>query len=108
VPERITKQLLKVLEALLVDPRREWYGLELMDATKLSSGTLYPILQRLVQDGWLARQDDQRSDVGGPKRKLYVLTGVGEQAAFRIVSARATPAEPAMRRRPPRRGVQPA
>ena len=107
MPERITKQLLKVLEALLVDPRREWYGLELMDATKLSSGTLYPILHRLVQDGWLARQGGQRSDRGGPGRRLYVLTGIGEQAASRIVEERLRAKHP-VAHRPPRPGAQPA
>ncbi|WP_445152249.1 PadR family transcriptional regulator [Baekduia sp. Peel2402] len=107
MPERITKQLLKVLEALLVDPQREWYGLELMDATKLSSGTLYPILHRLVQDGWLARQGGQQSDKGGPGRRLYVLTGVGEQAAARVVEDRLRAKRHATRR-PPRPGAQPA
>lgn len=106
MPERITKQLLKVLEALLVDPQREWYGLELMDATKLSSGTLYPILHRLVQDGWLARQGGQQSDKGGPGRRLYVLTGVGEQAATRIVAERSMPRR-RTHRATSRPGVQP-
>ena len=55
MPERITPQLLAVLAALVADPTQEWYGLELMDATALSSGTLYPILHRLVADGWLIR-----------------------------------------------------
>lgn len=107
MPERITKQLLKVLEALLADPRREWYGLELMDATKLTSGTLYPILHRLVQDGWLARQGGQPSDRGGPGRRLYVLTGVGEQAAARVVEERRR-AQSQATRRPSRPGAQPA
>ncbi len=53
MPERITPQLLAVLAALVADPTQEWYGLQLMDATALSSGTLYPILHRLVADGWL-------------------------------------------------------
>lgn len=107
MPERITTQLLKVLEALLADPQREWYGLELMDATKLTSGTLYPILHRLVQDGWLARQGGQQSDKGGPGRRLYVLTGIGEQAAARVVEERRRAKRPATRR-PPRPGAQPA
>ena len=55
MPERITKQLLKLLEAMLADAAREWYGLELMDATGIRSGTLYPLLHRLVADGWLER-----------------------------------------------------
>jgi PadR family transcriptional regulator PadR len=106
VPERITKQLLKVLEALLADPDREWYGLELMDQTKLASGTLYPILYRLVADGWLERHGDQRSDRGGPGRRLYVLTGLGEQAASRVVAERGRGGRRAGHRAP-RPGTQP-
>jgi PadR family transcriptional regulator, regulatory protein PadR len=106
VPERITQQLLKVLTTLLAEPGREWYGLELMDSTKLTSGTLYPILHRLVQDGWLARHGDQASDKGGPGRRLYVLTGVGEQAAARVVEERAAPRR-RTHRPTPRPGAQP-
>lgn len=106
MPERITQQLLKVLTTLLSDPHREWYGLELMDATKLTSGTLYPILHRLVSDGWLARHGAQPSDRGGPGRRLYILTGIGEQAATRLVAERTTPRRRTPHR-PPRPGAQP-
>jgi PadR family transcriptional regulator PadR len=102
MPERITKQLLKVLEALVADSGRQWYGLELMDATKLSSGTLYPILHRLVQDGWLVRTGDAPSDLGGTGRRLYALTGVGERAASRVLAERAAP-----KRRVPRTALRP-
>ncbi|MDQ3935870.1 MAG: PadR family transcriptional regulator [Actinomycetota bacterium] len=106
MPERITRQLLAVLEAMMADPGREWYGLELMDATRLSSGTLYPILHRLVSDGWLTRTRDAASTVGGSGRRLYRLTSVGELAAAEALERRRTrrPAVPATRRP----GIQPA
>jgi PadR family transcriptional regulator PadR len=91
VPERITKQLLNVLEILLSDSSRRWYGLELIEQTKLSSGTLYPLLCRLVEDGWLERKGDIASDRGGTGRRLYVLTGVGQRAAIELLAERATP-----------------
>lgn len=88
MPERITQQLLAVLEAFISDPTREWYGLELMDAASLKSGTLYPLLHRLVADGWLVRTRDAPSTVGGPGRCLYRLTAVGEHAAAPLLEPR--------------------
>jgi DNA-binding PadR family transcriptional regulator len=87
MPQRITKQLVAVLVALLTDPRREWYGLELMEGTGLSSGTLYPILHRLVTDGWLERTRDIPSEAGGTERRMYRLTGLGELAAANVLAA---------------------
>jgi DNA-binding PadR family transcriptional regulator len=88
MPERITGQLERVLSALVADVHREWYGLELMEYTRLSSGTLYPILHRLVEDGWLVRTREARSDRGGTGRRLYKLTGVGELAARDVLKSR--------------------
>jgi PadR family transcriptional regulator, regulatory protein PadR len=88
VPERITKQLLTVLEVLMSAPEREWYGMELIQSTKLTSGTLYPILHRLVADGWLERTRDEPSEVGGTGRRLYGLTGVGARAATELLAER--------------------
>jgi PadR family transcriptional regulator PadR len=106
VPQRITEQLLVVLQALTEDPMREWYGLELMDTTGLSSGTLYPILHRLVGDGWLVRTRDAPSDIGGSGRRMYTLTGAGARVATDLLAARSA----RRRRSHPSfgRGVQPA
>jgi DNA-binding PadR family transcriptional regulator len=107
MPERITKTLLALLEVLLSDPAREWYGLELIDATAMSSGTLYPLLHRLTADGWLERTRDVQSDAGGTGRRMYKLTGLGARAAAATVAAtqRSKLRRPAPR---PRLGAQPA
>jgi DNA-binding PadR family transcriptional regulator len=90
MPERITKTLLRVLEAFAEDPAREWYGLELMDAAHLSSGTLYPILHRLVGDGWLVQTRDVPSDAGGSGRRMYRLTAIGATAAGEVLGSQAS------------------
>jgi DNA-binding PadR family transcriptional regulator len=90
MPERVTKQLVAVLQALLADSDREWYGLELMEVTGLSSGTLYPLLHRLVLDGWLVRTREARSDIGGTERRLYKLSGVGQRVGNEILRSRST------------------
>jgi hypothetical protein len=44
---RVTAGVAKVLAAFLEDPAADRYGLDLMKATDMPSGTLYPILARL-------------------------------------------------------------
>jgi PadR family transcriptional regulator PadR len=106
MPQRITNQLLAVLIAFLAEPEGEWYGLELMERAGLSSGTLYPILHRLLDDGWLVRTRDVPSEIGGGGRRLYKLTGVGAAAAADVLESRkALERAGAPRIRP---GVQPA
>lgn len=79
---RMTLQTQVVLHALLADPDKELYGLEIADRTGLLPGTTYPILVRLEQAGWLKSRweeidphDEQR-----PRRRYYRLTSDG--AAF--------------------------
>ena len=79
-----------VLEALLADPQRELYGLEIGEAAGLRSGTVHPILARLEGYGWLASrwEDIDASAEGRPARRYYTLTAEGAQAA-RAALARA-------------------
>ena len=50
---RMTLHTLLILQALLQNPSREMYGLELSEETGLLPGTAYPILLRLENEGWL-------------------------------------------------------
>ena len=80
---RITAQTLLLLDALLDRPSEARYGLEIAQETELKSGTLYPILARLEQAGWLASEweDVEPERAGRPRRRLYRLTGQGEVLA---------------------------
>jgi DNA-binding PadR family transcriptional regulator len=80
---KLTVQGLAVLAAMMRDPRAEWYGLDLSKRSGLKPGTIYPILARLLDIGWLERhwEDIDPASAGRPKRRLYKLTGVGEAAA---------------------------
>jgi|SRR5271165_730266 len=85
---RITGPTLKVLGALLATQRDELSGAEIGRATKLASGTLYPILMRLEGAGWLQSrwETDEPQALGRPRRRFYRVTGVGAKkakAAFR-------------------------
>jgi DNA-binding PadR family transcriptional regulator len=76
---KITFSTTLVLEALA---RGYHYGFDIMDATNLPSGTVYPILRRLERESmvtseWEAEgvaQSEQR-----PPRRYYALTAEGQQ-----------------------------
>lgn len=80
---RITTSVAHVLAVLLEEPQAERYGLELMRATGQPSGTLYPILTRLQEAGWLQADWEQidPSVAGRPARRYYRLTAEGALAA---------------------------
>lgn len=69
-----------VLHALAVGHR---YGFDLMRATQLPSGTVYPILRRM-ESGGLVRSRWEREDAahaqGRPRRRYYEPTASGRTA----------------------------
>ena len=72
------------------------YGFDVMDATGLASGTVYPALRRLEEARLLRGRWEPVSDAhrgGRPQRRLYELTGEGaevlEVAARKLADARA-------------------
>jgi PadR family transcriptional regulator, regulatory protein PadR len=74
---------LKILSALLENPTGEHYGYDLIKTTSLLSGTLYPILARLENDGVLVSEveDVDAREVGRRPRRYYRLTGAGVRYA---------------------------
>jgi len=59
------------------------YGFEIMDATGLPGGTIYPALRRLEAGDLVASQWEDGAIAqsrGRPARKYYRLTDTGEQA----------------------------
>lgn len=87
----MTGPTLKVLALFLANRTDEIAGSEIAKSAKLASGTLYPILLRLENAGWLTSKwetEDPR-DLGRPRRRLYRLTGEGARsakAAFKEIS----------------------
>jgi DNA-binding PadR family transcriptional regulator len=79
---RVTAGVAKVLAAFLEDPAADRYGLDLMKATEMPSGTLYPILARLRDAGWVRAEWEQPDpDASRPARRYYRLTPDGVVAA---------------------------
>jgi PadR family transcriptional regulator, regulatory protein PadR len=80
---RITHHTKLVLSVLLEAPARESYGFELSQASGLPSGTIYPILRRLEDEGWLVSrwEDISQQQEGRRRRRYYHLSGDGARAA---------------------------
>ena len=68
---------------MLREPTAEYYGLDLGRRAGLMSGTVYPLLRRFEDAGWLESrtEDVDPSAAGRPARRLYRLTGEGERVA---------------------------
>jgi PadR family transcriptional regulator, regulatory protein PadR len=102
---KLTGPLERVLRVFLDDPAAGHYGYDLMKAAQLPSGTLYPMLARLQDQGLVTTQWEPRAEPAGgrPPRKYYQLTGEGIRIA-RLELAEASRAA----RRPARGAVRPA
>jgi DNA-binding PadR family transcriptional regulator len=84
-----TRQLLSLM---LRKPRAWHYGYELSRDAGLSSGTLYPLLMRLSDQGLLESHWQEPERPGKPPRHVYRLTSEG--LAFARATAR--PGKPAV------------
>jgi DNA-binding PadR family transcriptional regulator len=74
---------------LLDAPSEETFGFELAQVSGLPSGTIYPILHRLEQGGWISGrwQDADNSVDDLPRRRRYYrLTGAGRREAQRATA----------------------
>jgi PadR family transcriptional regulator PadR len=80
---QMTMPVLRVLSVLLEDPEAKRYGLDISAAAGLHGGTVYPILMRLEQAGWLASDWEEVNPtvVGRPRRRFYRLTAEGVRCA---------------------------
>jgi PadR family transcriptional regulator, regulatory protein PadR len=75
---RTTTALVQVALALMADPTGKHWGYELSKAAGVRSGVLYPMLSRLLAQGWLTDGwEDPTTIAGRPPRRYYELTDEG-------------------------------
>ena len=66
------------------------FGFDIIEATGLTSGTVYPTLERLESQGYLRSKWENEADAhreGRPARRYFTLTAAGV-SALRAVLAR--------------------
>ena len=81
---RTTKATVDVLRAI-ADADGPVWGLQVIRSTSRGPGTVYPILERLEQQGWLESDWEAPSDRRGPRRRLYRLSADGAESVHRAV-----------------------
>jgi DNA-binding PadR family transcriptional regulator len=74
---RPSKQMLSLLEALSVRPQEWRHGYDLLKETGLLSGTLYPLLMRMTDQGLVQAEWREPAQRGRPARHAYRLTSTG-------------------------------
>src|SRR5690349_11372309 len=85
---RVSRNALRVLKTMIEKPRTPFSGADLARELSLGSGTLYPLLQRLEDAGWLKSEWEQvePSEAGRPRRRHYRLTGHGQTNAVKALA----------------------
>jgi PadR family transcriptional regulator PadR len=78
-----------VVKIFLEDTQQPRYGLELMRLTGQPSGSLYPILAKFEQAGWLigGKENIDPHAEGRPARRFYRISGAGARAAHGQLAA---------------------
>lgn len=72
----------QIFQAFLDAPGDETYGFELAEATGLPSGTVYPILRRLEDEGFIkSHWVEIEGKTQRRRRRYYELTGEGRRVA---------------------------
>jgi len=76
---RKTHALIQVAHALLSDPSAQHWGYELSKTAGVRSGVMYPVLTRLLNEGWVTDGWEGEAATGAkrPPRRYYELTDVG-------------------------------
>jgi PadR family transcriptional regulator PadR len=85
---RVTPATLDVLEALM-GPDEELYGLKIAQNAGRKAGSVYPILARLEEAGWVESfWEREERDERGPRRRFYRLGPDGLAAARALLIER--------------------
>lgn len=85
---RKTQALARVLRALMEDPTGRHWGYQLSKRAEVRSGVLYPILHRMLEEGWI---EDGWEDPGEirerrPSRRYYELTPDGRAVVSQLLT----------------------
>jgi PadR family transcriptional regulator PadR len=84
-PQRITQPLRLVLQALLEGG--EMHGWAIMKAVHRPGPTVYNLLERMAEWGWLESRWEEEKQPSVPLRRFYRLTVRGEKAAKEIAQS---------------------
>lgn len=89
---RLTESLGQLGVVLLTEaPGTRRWGYELCKETGLRSSTIYPMLARMLEEGWLEDGWEATEELAGrkrPPRRYYVLTDFGRLNLAHVAASR--------------------
>lgn len=89
---RHTKPLIAVAVVLMADPGGQHYGYQLSQESGVRHGVLYPMLRRMLEEGWLTDGwEDATAAAGRPPRRYYELTDHGRRELAALAALVPTP-----------------
>jgi PadR family transcriptional regulator PadR len=74
---RKTHSLVQVAVVLLDDPKDKHWGYDISKKSGIRPGVLYPILGRMLDDGWVTADWEEAAVKGRPRRRYYEITENG-------------------------------
>ena len=86
-PARVTKPTLAVAKFLLSLQGSSTYGLEIGKGTGLGSASVYSVLDRFEEYGWLESEWESNNSRKGARRRMYSVTQRGTRELQLLVSA---------------------
>jgi len=88
---RMTHSLVQVAMVLLDKPNGRHWGYDLSRRAGVRSGVLYPILHRMLDEGWLTDgwEDPPTGKSKRPPRRYYELTERGQAELTSLLAAAA-------------------
>lgn len=86
-PRKPSRLAIRLLRTMLSAPGEWRHGYDLTRETGLQSGTLYPLLMRLADEGLLEAEWQPAAREGRPARHAYRLTPAGIATAHAAAAA---------------------
>lgn len=86
----LTRTSRAVIAALARNPGGEMWGRQICADTELPPGTVYPLLSRLADLGWVASRHENETDTPlntGPLRRFWRLTDDGRNHAAAVLAS---------------------
>jgi PadR family transcriptional regulator PadR len=82
---------MRVAIAMLADPMGRQYGYALSQTSHVRSGVLYPILDRMLEDGWVTDEWEMPEESGAKRpRRYYTLTDLGRRELGAVAASAKT------------------
>ena len=85
---RKTHSLVQVAVAFMADAGGRHWGYDLSKRSGVRSGVLYPTLQRMLDEGWVADGWEEQGEIRAkrPPRRYYELTDKGKSELGALLS----------------------